>query len=121
MRTGRRIVQQRDQAAHDEEDLAVHVGGGVGREIDHPRRDVLRPGVLERGTAAAPPGVCDARLLPRLRAPRRDTVCVMRVAAAGADGVHGDAVLAEVARDDARQPGDAVLRGAVVRLARSCR
>ena len=64
VRTGAGIVEQRDQPAHDEEHLAVHVARGVGGEVDHPRRDVLRPGVLEL-ERALPPGALRPALLTR--------------------------------------------------------
>src|SRR5436309_9071114 len=113
---GRRVVEERHHARHHEEELPVDVLRGVGRQVDDPGRHVLGAEVAER--EAALPGAAREAALGAHRARRLGDGRGHAGHRAGADGVHRDAVAADVARGDAREPRDAVLGRAVVRLPR---
>src|SRR6058998_3307920 len=113
---GRRVVEERHHARHHQEELPVDVLRGVGRQVDDPGRDVLGAEVAER--EAALPGAGREAALGAHRARRLGDGRGHAGHRAGADGVHRDAVAADVARGDAREPRDAVLGRAVVRLPR---
>src|SRR5207244_11462869 len=109
----RLVVGEGDCAAGDVEELAVDVPGVVGAEPDGHRGDVLG-GHFGRAVGGAGLG---AHAAGGAKLPRRvGDLGDHAGEGAGGDAVGRDAVAAEVASDDAGEPGDAGLGCAIVGL-----
>src|SRR5213080_3934350 len=109
-----RLGDERHLASEAEEELPIDAAGVLARQVDDHGGHVVGVELLDLGDAAVL--ALDALLPPELaRAPH---LLVDRHARAGdgADGVHGDAVLPEVARRHLGEPADRRFRSAVVRL-----
>src|SRR5690606_30755165 len=121
-------MRQADSAAGDVEDFAIHVPGLRRAKPDGHRRDVFRRVQVRNLRLAQLNRLATARRLPLSTAlgnTGTGTQLARRVRhalrhaglSAGCDGVAGDTVTAEVARDYTRERRDTALGGTVVRLA----